>query len=116
MIVAGFAIRGTTARRVLLRGIGPTLAQFSVANALPDTSLKLFDSKGGLISQNDDWTSSGDADVITTVTQAVGAFALPQHSGDSALLVNLAPGTYSAQLGAKTVSNGIGMIEVYEAP
>ena len=46
-----------------------------------------------------------------------GAFALPNGSRDSALVLTLAPGTYTAQVGAvDNTSTGIALVEIYELP
>src|SRR5207253_742483 len=53
--IGGFIITGTAPKKVLIRGIGPTLTTFGVANALQDPMLELHDSTGALLTSNDDW-------------------------------------------------------------
>ena len=116
VMIAGFSIRGSAPRRVLLRGVGPTLGQFGVEGALPDPQLKLFDSGGTLRAQNDDWSDNTNAADIAGAALAVGAFQLAPQSKDAVLFLSLNPGTYSVQLAGAATGTGIALIEVYEAP
>lgn len=118
ILIAGFIVNGTVSRRVLIRGIGPTLRNFGLgANAvLPDPQLKLLDSSGVTLATNDDWASGDTAAFITAAATAAGAFPLVNGSKDSSIIIMLAPGAYTAQLsGVGTTNNtGIGLIEVYD--
>jgi hypothetical protein len=118
ILIAGFVVNGTVSRRVLVRGIGPTLRNFGLAaNAvLPDPQLKLLDSAGKTITTNDDWASGDDAAIIAAAASAAGAFPLTNGSKDSSILIMLAPGAYTAQLSGvgSTGNTGIGLVEVYD--
>ena len=46
----------------------------------------------------------------------VGAFGLNVGSKDSALLVTLQPGNYTAQITGVSGSTGLALVEVYEVP
>lgn len=110
-LIVGFRIEGTGTKRVLLRGVGPTLAQLNVLGALADPQLKLFDSAGVQTNQNDDW--GGGADLVAAFTQ-VGAFALPAASKDAALLLALPAGPNTAHV-TSTSGGGVALIEAYDA-
>jgi hypothetical protein len=113
ILIAGFNISGTTAKTVLIRAIGPTLAQFGVNDTLADPKLQLFAGSKQLAG-NDNW--GGDA-VLTTTGTAVGAFALPNStSGDSVLLATLPPGSYTAQVSGANDGTGVALVEIYEVP
>ncbi len=114
VLVAGFVIGGSGTKSLLIRGIGPTLADFGVNGALADPQLTLFRSESGTSTQvdaNDNW----DATTITAVANRVGAFNIPSDSNDAALLVNLVPGAYTVQLSGVNNGTGVGLIEVYDA-
>ena len=120
-LTAGFVISGTVPKRVLIRGVGPTLGGFGVAGTLADPQLKLFDQPGAMIATNDDWgapttAAAADAAQIAAAANGVGAFALAPNSKDSALLVNLTPGAYTVQLGGAGTTTGAALVEVYEVP
>jgi hypothetical protein len=72
-LIVGFAISGFGSKQVLLRGIGPTLAQFSVAGALANPQLTLFSSSTA-INQNAGW---GGGAALSNAFAAVFAFPLP---------------------------------------
>lgn len=120
-LTAGFVIDGTVPKRVLIRGIGPTLGGFGVPGTLADPQLKLFDQPGAVVATNEDWgtpatATAATAAQISAAAAAVGAFALAPGSKDAALLLYLAPGPYTAQLGSAGTATGAALIEVYEVP
>jgi hypothetical protein len=112
-MTVGFVISGTVPKRVLIRGVGPALTQFGVTGALVRPELALF-SGATMLAQNSVWGSSPDAPSIAAASAGAGAFALPANSQDSALIVNLAPGNYTAQVSGGGGSTGVALIEVYE--
>jgi hypothetical protein len=114
VLIAGFAIGGSTSRTVLIRASGPSLIQFGVTGTLPDPKLQLMDSSGSVIASNSSW--AGDPQVFAAAL-AVGAFNWPfASSNDSAILVTLPHGTYTAQVSGATGDTGIALVEVYEVP
>jgi hypothetical protein len=113
-VTAGFVLGGSTSRRVLIRAIGPTLgnAPFDVPEVVEDPQLALF-SGPAQISANDNW---GGTSVLSAAFAQVGAFALPAASRDAALLVTLAPGSYTVNVNGVGSTTGVALIEVYEVP
>ncbi len=113
ILIAGFAIGGTTARTVLIRASGPALVPFGVTGTLADPELQLFSGSNVLVS-NTAW--AGNAQVATAAA-SVGAFAWSSAgSADSAILVTLPPGAYTAQVSGASGDTGIALVEVYEVP
>ncbi|MES2691835.1 MAG: immunoglobulin domain-containing protein, partial [Verrucomicrobiota bacterium] len=121
-LIAGFVIGGTAPQRVLIRGIGPSLAgaPFNVAGTLPNPQLTLF--RGATaIRTNDDWfRDTAAAPVLRDAFTRAGAFALGAQSLDAALLVYLEPGAYTVQVTGPTnaqggAANGIALVEIYES-
>jgi hypothetical protein len=121
-LTSGFVITGTTAKRVLIRASGPALTRFNVGNALADPTLVVHKSST-VVAQNDDWQTAPSAAAVTVLTdpeavnaaaRAVGAFAFPPNSKDSALLVELAPGAYTATVSGASGGTGVALLEVYE--
>ena len=112
ILIAGFSISGSTSRTVLIRAVGPTLATFNVPGALANPRLELY-SGANRILENDDW---GGTAVLSTAFSAVAAFALPTDSRDAAILVTLAPGSYTAQVSGVGNTTGVALVEVYEVP
>ncbi|MES2693818.1 MAG: hypothetical protein V4773_10125, partial [Verrucomicrobiota bacterium] len=116
LLIAGFVVSGHAAKLVLIRGIGPALAQFRVLGALPDPRLTLF-RDAAPIAANDNWHDAPNAVAIAETSTLVGAFSLAPDSADAALLLTLPPGSYTAQLAAAPGTNpGTGLVEVYDVP
>lgn len=114
-LIGGFVISGTVPKRVLVRGVGPGLTQFGVAGALARPQLMLY--RAGLVlAQNSGWSASADAAAIAAASSQVGAFALPSGSQDAALLLNLEPGAYTAQVLGVGGTTGVALVEIYEVP
>jgi hypothetical protein len=115
ILIVGVVVSGNAPKKVLVRGVGPTLASFGVTGALADPQLQLYRGPQ-LIRENDNWSSGADAALVTAAAQAVGAFVLPNGSRDAALLLYLAPGSYTAQISGTGGTTGVGLLEVYEVP
>lgn len=117
-LTVGFVIQGTTNKRVLVRAVGPTLgeAPFNLPGTQADPSLKLIHSENGEIAANDDWETNTTASAveIAAVTATAGGFALPEGSKDAVLLVDLAPGVYTAQVEAGAGNDGLVIVEAYD--
>lgn len=114
-LISGVYIEGTQPKRVLIRAVGPGLAAFGITVPLAKPVLSLY--RGStLVATNTGWSTSADAAVITAATTDLGIFTLGATSADSALLLNLSPGGYTAQVTSTDGSTGIVMIEVYELP
>jgi sugar lactone lactonase YvrE len=126
VLIAGFVVTGAQPVRLLLRGVGPTLASFGVLTAIQQPELSLYDSQGKLIARNAGWnvaTVTGDSPTGATIesatfsaVQSLGAFPLPAQSRDAAFFVTLPPGNYSAHLRNIDTAAATGLIEVYVAP
>ncbi len=110
ILIAGFVVSGSTAQTLLIRGIGPTLANFGVQGSLIDPQLAVY-SGTRLIGANDDW---GNNTTVTRTTANVGGFALSAGGKDAALLITLQPGSYTVQMSGVSSSTGVGLIELYE--
>ena len=118
-LIAGFVVNGTTTKKVLIRGVGPTLTSLGVTGALADPVLQLIQTKGStrtVVRENDNWETGNDVALITAATTKAGAFPLTSGSKDSVLLLNLPPGTYNATVSGVGGTTGVGLVEVYEVP
>jgi hypothetical protein len=94
---------------MLVRAVGPTLAEFGVSGALADPRLSL-ERGATILATNDNWLVAD----IPTMTEA-GAFALTTASKDSALVAALPPGAYTAPVTATDGGSGVALLEVYDA-
>lgn len=113
-VTSGFVIQGSVAKNVLVRAVGPTLASLGVQGVLSTPSLTVFNSAGAVIGSNSGWETATNSAAIRQSSIQVGAFPLLEGNGDDALLLNLAPGAYTAQVTGMS-NNGSVLIEVYDA-
>ena len=112
VLIAGFVIRGSQPRRLLVRAVGPTLADLGVTGTLADPKIEVTaQADGKTVGSNDNW----DASLASTFT-SVGAFALRTGSKDAALVLTLPPGAYTATVSGVGTSTGIAIVEVYDLP
>jgi sugar lactone lactonase YvrE len=116
ILFGGFTIGGgATARTVLIRASGPALAVFGLASVLlPDPQVVLVNSAGTTLASNTGWGASA---LIISEANAVGAFSWGgAPTKDSALLITLPAGAYTAQVSGVSGDTGQSIIEVYEVP
>lgn len=114
ILVGGFTISGSTNVTVLIRAAGPALGKFNLGGTLADPKLQLFNSSGTLLTSNIGWAGSAQ---IAASAARIGAFTwTSSSSADSALLVTLPPGGYTAQVSSASEGTGLALIEVYEVP
>ncbi len=111
-LIVGFVIGGAGTKQILVRGIGPALAQFGVGGSLADPSLSLFNSAGSRIGSNDNW---GGSSTLSRSFSSVGAFSLPTSSRDAAISMALPASACSAQITGVGGATGVSLAEVYDA-
>ena len=93
---------------MLLRAIGPSLANFGITDPLADPVLELHAGDGSLITSNDNWTDSPQmADI-----EATGL--APTNDLESAIIATLDPGLYTAVVNGKDGGTGVGLVEAYD--
>lgn len=113
IIITGFALQGSGTKTLLIRGVGPALGQFGVHDVLATPTLTLV-SDSGVIGSNTGWSTSPDAAAIAAASRAVYAFELAEGSADSAMLVHLPAGSYTAQLAGVGDTTGNALVELYD--
>jgi hypothetical protein len=103
--IGGFIITGNAAKKVMVRGIGPSL--IGLSPVLADPTLELHGPNGLLMTSNDNWKDTQQAEIeISTIA--------PTNDLESALIATLAPGNYTAILRGKNGTTGIGLVEMYD--
>ena len=109
VLIAGFIIGGATSKTVVVVGTGPALAAAGITNPLPDPTLTLVRSAdGAVLTTNDDWTTAASAPQIQSAGLA------PSSPLESAVMVTLPPGAYTAILSDNAGRSGVGIVAVYE--
>jgi len=114
VLVPGFYVEGSGPLTLLIRAVGPTLTQLdeSITNPLQQPSLVLVKNGVGL-DWSHAWGLEHNAAFIKEVAPKVGAFALPDGSADSAILVTVSPGLYSVVVAGIGGTTGVALVELY---
>jgi hypothetical protein len=108
-VIAGFIITGTEPKKVLLRGMGPSLNGVGVI--LSDPTLELLQGSTTLAT-NDNWKTRTDG--TSQQAEVEGTTIPPANELESAIVTTLSPGTYTAILAGKNGGTGVGLMEVYD--
>jgi hypothetical protein len=106
VLIGGFIITGSLPKKVIVRGIGPSLAQTGVQGVLANPTLDLYAGQN-LLAHNDDWRSSQAADIIASRLA-------PTNNLESAIVYTLEPGAYTAIVRGANGGTGTGLVEVYD--
>ncbi len=104
--IAGLIVRGSEPKRVILRGIGPSLTARGVPGALQDPRLELFDEGQNALAANDSWRDAQAVEIIATGVP-------PQDDREAAIVYTLQPGSYTVVMSGNNTS-GVGLVEVYD--
>lgn len=113
VLIGGFVITGTGPKQILLRAVGPTLSTLGVSPALPATRIAVYAGPREIANSATSTTTSVE---LQTAMSKVGAFPVPADSLDSAVLVSLDPGIYTAVVSSADGNSGIALLEAYELP
>jgi sugar lactone lactonase YvrE len=114
-LTAGFVMKGAGAKHLMIRGIGPTLRQFGVGDAMNDPKLDLIHAGTVSVASNDDWLG---LPVTARLADEVGAFPLTSEFKDAALqgAWPVSPGGYSSRVsGPDDTASGTVLAEIYDA-
>ena len=118
VMITGFIVTEGAPKRILIRAAGQRLSQapFGLTGVLANPILRVFNSAGQLVLENDNWNSSdNDQAALAAATASAGAFSFGTNANnDSALIATLSPGTYTASVSGVGNTSGIGLLEVYD--
>jgi len=110
IVIAGFILGNHNGSdRIAVRGIGPSLTAFGIANALANPTLELRDSNAALLISNDNWQ-----DDPAQAAELTAAGLAPTNPLESGIAGSLSPGLYTALLAGMNNGSGIGLVEVYD--
>lgn len=106
-LIGGFIVKGTSTKKVLVRGLGPSLTASGVPGALQDPTLELHDSTGAVVASNDNWKDTQETAIKATTIP-------PSNPSEAAIVSDLAPGAYTAIVRGNGDTTGVGLVEVYD--
>lgn len=107
VLIGGFIITGATPKQVLLRALGPSLANQGLDGLLQNPTLELHDESGAIIAENDNWKATQEAAI-----EATGL--APNDFREAAILITLAPGKYTAIVQGQAGGSGTALVEAYD--
>lgn len=105
--ISGFIVTGSAPKRVGVRAIGPSLANFGVVAPLPDPVVQLTRGNGSFVMANDNWKSTQQAEITA-------AGLAPSNDNEAALIATLTAGNYTAIVSGKNGGTGVALAEVYD--
>lgn len=118
VLIEGFIVQGPagSTKKIIVRAIGPSLAPFGITDALANPTLEIHDASGATIASNNDWKITQIGGIITADQSAeISASQLaPSNDLESAIIANLAPGSYTAVVRGVNNTVGTGLVDAYD--
>ncbi len=118
VLIEGFIVKGPqgSIKKIMVRAIGPSLAPFGITDALSNPTLEIHDSSGATVATNDDWKNTQVGGLITgDQASAITASQLaPSNDLESAIIADLAPGSYTAVMRGLGNTVGTGVVDAYD--
>ena len=106
VMIGGFIVGGKNPTNLLVRALGPSLSKSGITSPLSDPVLEIHDASGALITSNDNWRTSQQSEIAATGIP-------PTNDLESAILLTVNPGSYTAIVHGKTYGVGVALVEVY---
>jgi hypothetical protein len=107
VLISGFIVGDVGSATVVVRALGPSLGSFGISQPLSDPVLMIYDSKGSVIATNDNWQDDNHANLVQQKGLA------PPNALDSAIVLHLPPGAYTAVVSGANGATGNALVEVY---
>lgn len=108
VLISGLIVGNVDSATVIVRALGPSLAPLGVGNVLANPTLTIYDSNGSAIAANDDWQDDGNFLDVEKNNLA------PGDAAESAIVLHLPAGAYSAIVSGIDGGAGVGLVEAYD--
>ena len=108
VLISGFIVGDVGSGTVVVRVLGPSLGSFGVSHPLSDPILTIYDSKGSAIVTNDNWHDGNNGLDVQRKGLA------PPNALDSAIVLHLPAGAYTAVVRGANDATGNALVEVYD--
>lgn len=107
VLIGGFIVSGSGSKKIIVRALGPSLGSSGVSGALADPIVELHDNTGAIIASNDNWKDTQQSQVAATGLA-------PNDDDESAIVITLAPGAYTAIAHGVSNTSGVVLLEIYD--
>ncbi len=107
VMIAGFIVGNGANKELIIRALGPSLSG-SVSNTLPDPTVSIYNANGVVLQSNNDWQQDPNASTIA------GRGLAPNDPKESATLITLSPGVYTAIVSGVNGATGVALVEAYD--
>ncbi|MFN2474844.1 MAG: hypothetical protein ABR526_00685 [Chthoniobacterales bacterium] len=107
VLTGGFIVNGAETKKVVIRGIGPTLGAYGVASPVQDPRIDLYNADRQVIATNDSWRDAQQPEIASNGLA-------PNDEREAALVAQLPPGVYTVALRDNTRAGGGALIEIYD--
>ena len=118
VLIEGFIVQGPadSTKTIIVRAIGPSLLPFGIPDALANPTLEIHDASNATIATNDDWKTTQPGGLILGDQSAeIGASGVaPGNDLESAIIADLAPGSYTAVVRGFGDTSGTGVVDAYD--
>jgi hypothetical protein len=106
---AGLIVGATNSSglRVIIRALGPSLAAAGIVGPLQDPTLEVYNAYGTQIAYNNNWQDTQAATIQSTGVP-------PSDSRESAVVLYLSAGNYTAIARGLNNSTGVGVLDMYK--
>jgi hypothetical protein len=117
-LIEGFIVQGPvgSTKKILVRAIGPSLIPFGITDAVADPTLDIFNAANVKVAGNDNWKTTQVGGLITgsQVAEITASQVAPGNDKESAIIANLAPGSYTAVVRGAGNTVGTGVVDAYD--
>jgi hypothetical protein len=118
VLIEGFIVQGPagSTKTIIVRAIGPSLIPFGIQDALANPTLEIHDSTNAIVATNDDWKTTQQGGLITSDQSAAitASQVAPSNDLESAIIADLAPGSYTAVVRGLGNTTGTGLVDAYD--
>lgn len=110
VLIGGFVVAGEGTQRFAIRAIAPSLAASGITGVLADPTLEVYDSERRLIAFNDNWRVGPDS----AAAELISVGLAPTDDREAAVILDLAPGSYTAIVRGTSGQQGVAIVESFE--
>ena len=118
VLIEGFIVQGPpgSSKKIIVRALGPSLSRFGVGDALANPTLEIRDANNAIVATNNNWKITQLGGLITSdqFGEISASQLAPSDDLESAIIVNLAAGSYTAVVRGVDNTAGTGLVDAFD--